>query len=55
MIYSAGAGTLRSWLLDNSGLDHLTKEITTTQHHVQQLARLLDSIEHQDDVSVSVQ
>ncbi|KAK8402847.1 hypothetical protein O3P69_000858 [Scylla paramamosain] len=48
---AAGAGTLRSWLLDNSGLDHLTKEITTTQHHVQQLARLLDSIEHQDDIS----
>ncbi|XP_069174004.1 oxysterol-binding protein-related protein 3 isoform X3 [Procambarus clarkii] len=48
---AAGAGTLRSWLMDSSGLDQLTKEITTTQHHVQQLARLLDSIEHQDDIS----
>ncbi|XP_050730944.1 oxysterol-binding protein-related protein 3-like isoform X4 [Eriocheir sinensis] len=46
-----GAGTLRSWLMDNSGLEQLGKEITTTHHHVQQLARLLDSIEHQDDVS----
>ena len=39
--------------MDNTGLDQLSKEITSTQHHVQQLARLLDSIEHQDDVSVS--
>ncbi|KAG0715942.1 Oxysterol-binding protein-related protein 6 [Chionoecetes opilio] len=48
---AAGAGTLRSWLMDSSGLDHLSKEITATHHHVQQLARLLDSIEHQDDIS----
>ncbi|XP_071546039.1 oxysterol-binding protein-related protein 3-like isoform X2 [Panulirus ornatus] len=48
---AAGAGTLRSWLMDSSGLDHLTKEISSVQHHVQQLARLLDSIEHQDDIS----
>lgn len=50
----AGAGTLRSWLMDTSGLDQLTKEISTAQHHVQQLACLLDSIEHQDDLSVSM-
>lgn len=50
-----GAGTLRSWLVDSSGLDQLTKDITTTQHHVQQLVRLLDNIEHQDDISVSME
>lgn len=48
---AAGAGTLRSWLVDSSGLDQLTKDMTTTQHHVQQLVRLLDNIEHQDDMS----
>ncbi|KAK7078739.1 hypothetical protein SK128_020462, partial [Halocaridina rubra] len=48
---AAGAGTLRAWLVDSSGLDILTKDITTTQQHVQQLAYLLNSIEHQDDVS----
>ncbi|XP_047472936.1 oxysterol-binding protein-related protein 3-like [Penaeus chinensis] len=48
---AAGAGTLRSWLVDSSGLDQLSKDMTTTQHHVQQLVRLLDNIEHQDDMS----
>ncbi|XP_068238712.1 oxysterol-binding protein-related protein 3-like isoform X2 [Palaemon carinicauda] len=48
---AAGAGTLRAWLLDSSGLDILTKDINTTQQHVQQLSYLLNNIEHQDDLS----
>ncbi|XP_066988597.1 oxysterol-binding protein-related protein 6-like isoform X6 [Macrobrachium rosenbergii] len=46
-----GAGTLRAWLVDSSGLEILTKDINTTQQHVQQLSHLLNNIEHQDDLS----
>ncbi|XP_076060040.1 oxysterol-binding protein-related protein 3-like isoform X3 [Oratosquilla oratoria] len=47
----AGAGTLRSWLVDNTTLEQVSRDLTSAQHNVQQLTKILDSIEHQDDVS----
>ncbi|KAK3866954.1 hypothetical protein Pcinc_027540 [Petrolisthes cinctipes] len=48
---AAGAGTLRSWLMDSAGLEQLTRDITTTQHHLHQLTKLLYTIDNHDECS----
>ena len=51
--FSAGAGTLRSWVVDRNMVDQLTREREACQQNLNQLIKLLDIIEHQDDMSVS--
>ncbi|KAB7493894.1 hypothetical protein Anas_04012 [Armadillidium nasatum] len=45
----AGAGTLRSWLVDSSSIDHLGKDIEAIQLHLGQLSNMIDTL---DDISV---
>ncbi|RXG62127.1 Oxysterol-binding protein-related protein 6 [Armadillidium vulgare] len=44
----AGAGTLRSWLVDSSSIDHLGKDIEAIQLHLGQLSNMIDTL---DDIS----
>lgn len=47
-----GAGTLRSWLVDSSSIDHLGKDIETIQLHLGQLSNMIDTL---DDISVRLE